>query len=214
MATIECIELRQEDYGNNTHKFYRAYIWNGPGLGWGVTHWGRMATTGQFQKLTADGARKKIHTKSREGYGVAISWTQVTIPDSLATTIRAATTLSTADARSLADTVNKHFGALRNVAPVGAGAPGKSPKEEEEEFKAQLLAMAGKLKAEDTPTTTAPASVSTPVDAAPDLSTMDGKLAAALEAAKTRPRGKQAADPAPTPTNDALTAALAKAKSR
>jgi predicted DNA-binding WGR domain protein len=207
MTTIECIELRNEDYALNQHKFYRAYICTSGN--WGVTHWGRMATTGQMQKLTVQGARKKVADKSREGYGTAIQWTNVDIPDTLAMSLRASTALSTTDKAALAKAFNNRIGAMRSVAPVGATAPGKSPKEEEEEFKKQLLAMAGKLKAEEVPTRVPTPTGSTPVVPATNPDSMDAKLGVALAAARN---GKQSSSLEDSP--NALAAALAKAKAK
>jgi predicted DNA-binding WGR domain protein len=207
MTTIQCIELRSEDYALNQHKFYRAYICTSGN--WGITHWGRVATTGQMQKLTVQRARKKVADKSREGYGTAIQWTNVDIPDTLAMSLRASTALSTTEKAALAKAFNNRIGAMRSVAPVGATAPGKSPEEEEEEFKKQLLAMAGKLKAEEFPPAV-PAPTSTPVVPAADPDSMDAKLAVALAAAKNGKQSSRLEDSAPNP----LAAALAKAKSR
>lgn len=67
--TIEAVELQQIDFGQNIHKFYRAYwSYDNTYVG-GLTHWGRIGTKGQFKMLdSAAAARSKLDNKRLDGY--------------------------------------------------------------------------------------------------------------------------------------------------
>jgi predicted DNA-binding WGR domain protein len=167
MAEVNVIELRFEDYANNNHKFYRAYTWNGGGL----TQWGRIGTKGQFKLLTETLARRKVTEKHNEGYEITTQWLKFTVDGHVMAQV------INGDYRELEIAAKQAIG--NRVAPPQA-KPAKSEEEVEQEFADQLLAMAGKYAKPEK----APASQPEPEEPKADPTSIEGRLGAALAAAR------------------------------
>lgn len=178
MSTVRVTELQFQDYGANSHKFYRLY----EGPGWSFIHYGRIGAKGTFQAAPGAVGRTRLREKLAKGYDqtseVEFEWAS-NMP------------VGDADYVRLAREANQAIGG--NVRPTTPKSqtltePYKSPEQRRNErqdaeaaqMKATLLAMRSKLN---------PTATVTP-EPAPVAATIVDKLGAALAAAKAKAGAK------------------------
>lgn len=177
MSTVRVTELQFQDYGANSHKYYRLY----EGPHWATVQYGRIGAAGQWQTVTTAVGRTRLREKLAKGYDqtsqVEFEWAGANPP-------------SGSECMQLAREANKAIGG--NVNPVSSFAAKaesyKSPEQirnerqdaEAAQMKAKLLAMRSKLN---------PTATVTP-EPAPVAATIVDKLGAALAAAKAKAGAK------------------------
>jgi predicted DNA-binding WGR domain protein len=168
MATAEVIELRLENYAANAHKFYRVYLIEGERNA--ITQWGRIGSKGQFKYVSIGMGRRKVDEKVSEGYDISTPWTRFDVSPG---TVTAFAQQSPVASDSLASLANQAIGS--RVAPPQA----KTEEQAADELAAKLLSMAGKYRK---PEATAPAAE--PETPKADPNSVEGRLGAALAAAR------------------------------
>jgi hypothetical protein len=139
-----------------------------------LTQWGRIGTKGQFKLVPETLARRKANDKNAEGYVVTTPWMTFNVDGSVMAQVinNASVGFGTLDRAA-----NQAIG--NRVAPPQA-KPAKSEEEVEKEFADQLLSMAGKYRKPEK----APASEPEPEEAKVDPTSIEGRLGAALAAAR------------------------------
>jgi predicted DNA-binding WGR domain protein len=181
MLTASVCELRYEDYTNNNHKFYRAYTWGR----WGLTHWGRIGTKGQFKIVNDREALNKLDEKLASGYNYSTNWTDFQVSDVILRNCEHNVALGFTDLASRANDVigRRVTGVIARPAGIPVKAvPEKTEEEIQDEFAERLLAMKGKYNKAEEPTPATPAEPEAPKL---DPESVEGRLGAALAAAKT-----------------------------
>jgi predicted DNA-binding WGR domain protein len=167
MGNVRVIELRLEDYANNNHKFYRVYTWDGQSA---LTQWGRIGAKGQFKLVSAGLGRRKVDEKQSTGYDITTDW----LAFEVSAGTMAAVVNETASGFAEIDRVANQAIGMRVAAPQP-----KSEEQAADELANKLLEMAGKYRK---PEATAPAAE--PETPKTDPNSVEGRLGAALAAAR------------------------------
>jgi predicted DNA-binding WGR domain protein len=170
---IEVTELRLENYAANNHKFYRTYTWGN----WGLTQWGRIGSKGQFKKVSAVECQRKVNEKRGEGYEISTPPMTFSVSDTTASSLAAGNMSYTSDLAAAAN-----MAIADRVSTRPAMAPAKTEAEVEEDFAKQLLDLKGKYGKTDEAAPAAPAEPETPQV---DPNSIEGRLGAALSAARS-----------------------------